>query len=431
MYKILESRNFGLKIYNRFPLKYREEDINQKFALKRYLQVIGEGGFKYAIEDVNGLLKLIDPDNVDEKVLEILFLHYGLEIFNGIPKDYLRYLLPKLGELYSMKGSIKAVENVCAFISGIKTTTTVENEKDNSTVIVRLEMDTNLGEYVPNVNQLNRILRKFIPFYCDLSTIYSYVFYENAVILGIEKTLFNVKEKKAETTVIKSNKDNDILSDSFLTIYDESNRLKGVIDIIGKNKIGYIPIYEEGFINKNNENTFEKRKIIFNEKEENRLSSNEGISEKFIFIYEEKNGLRKKTLSNIYSETLNKEDKLINSSFILNERIEGEDIDELVLERIFISDKSSLTGMDYIIEGNIQYIEKEDIPFRNKEEELKEKVFKEYQEDINMEAKEQGDNYKGFILNLRTNKLNEMQLGIPNSFDKVYYKNGDVSYVYN
>lgn len=431
MYKILESKNFGLKIYNRFPLKYREEDINQKFALKRYLQVMGEGGFKYAIEDVNGLLKLIDPDNVDEKVLEILFLHYGLEIFNGIPKDYLRYLLPKLGELYSMKGSIKAVENVCAFISGIKTTTTVENEKDNSTVIVRLEMDTNLGEYVPNVNQLNRILRKFIPFYCDLSTIYSYVFYENAVILGIEKTLFNIKEKKVETTVIKSNKDNDILSDSFLTIYGESNRLKGVIDIIGKNKIGYIPIYEEGFINKDNENTFEKRRIIFNEKEENRLSSNEGISEKFIFIYEEKNGLRKKTLSNIYSETLNKEDKLINSSFILNERIEGEDIDEIVLERIFISDKSNLTGTDYIIEGKIQYIEKEDIPFRNKEEELKEKVFKEYQENTNMEAKEQGDNYKGFILNLRPNKLNEMKLGIPNSFDKVYYKNGEVSYVYN
>ena len=58
---LLKSDDFGLKIYNRFPPAYREDDVKEKFALKRYLQVTGDGGFKYAIEDINGLTNIIDP----------------------------------------------------------------------------------------------------------------------------------------------------------------------------------------------------------------------------------------------------------------------------------------------------------------------------------------------------------------------------------
>ena len=45
MSNILNSEDFGLKIYNRFPPKYREDDVGQKLALKRYLQALSDGGF--------------------------------------------------------------------------------------------------------------------------------------------------------------------------------------------------------------------------------------------------------------------------------------------------------------------------------------------------------------------------------------------------
>ena len=42
MSNILNSKDFGLKIYNRFPPKYREDDVEQKYALKRYIQSLSE-----------------------------------------------------------------------------------------------------------------------------------------------------------------------------------------------------------------------------------------------------------------------------------------------------------------------------------------------------------------------------------------------------
>ena len=77
MSNILNSEYFGLKIYNRFPPKYREDDVGQNFALKRYLQALSDGGFKYSIDEINGIADLKDPDKVDSKVLPILFKQIG------------------------------------------------------------------------------------------------------------------------------------------------------------------------------------------------------------------------------------------------------------------------------------------------------------------------------------------------------------------
>ena len=203
MSNLLKSDNFGQRIYDRFPMKYREDDIDQKYALKRYLQAMGDGGFQFAIEDINGLTTLIDPDTIKAEFLPLLFRHYGLEVFNGIPEEYLRYLLPRLGEIYAMKGSLQAIDYVCTSISGIKTITTVDyDENGNPTVKVKLEMDVALGDFVPDVEQLNRILEKFVPFYCDLLTIYSYLFYETGDLETAEKDFLHILDVKNEKALI-------------------------------------------------------------------------------------------------------------------------------------------------------------------------------------------------------------------------------------
>lgn len=218
MSNLLKSGNFGDKIYNRFPMKYREDDIDQNFALKRYLQAMGDGGFQFAIEDINGLTTLIDPDTIKAEFLPLLFRHYGLEVFNGIPEEYLRYLLPRLGEIYAMKGSLQAIDYVCTSISGIKTITSVDyDENGNPTVVAKLEMDVNISDFVPDVEQLNRILEKFIPFYCDLLTIYSYLFYETGNLETAEKdflNIFDVKNEKAFISYAKGTRYAPTLTDS-------------------------------------------------------------------------------------------------------------------------------------------------------------------------------------------------------------------------
>ena len=200
MSNTLNSKDFGLKIYNKFPPKYREDDAMQNYALRRYLQALSDGGFKHTIDEINGLISLIDPTSTNKDVLPILFEQYGLKIFNGIPEQYLRYLLPRLGSVWSQKGSLSVVEFITSSISGIRTfTEVVYDEKDDPTINVKLEMDYSLGDYFPESEQLKRLLENFVPFYSDLVIIYYYVFNENQTLLSKDyEDFINIKDKKEE-----------------------------------------------------------------------------------------------------------------------------------------------------------------------------------------------------------------------------------------
>lgn len=172
---ILDSNNFGDKLYRRFPRKYQEDDVEQNYALKRYLQALADGGFKYSIDDVNGLLDLIDYTTTPKEVLQYLFAQYGLEIFNGIPEEYLRYLLPNLGEAWLKKGSTSVIDFIASVITGtISTSEIVMDEDENPSIRVSVDMGDKLSTYFPDNEQFKRLLEKFIPFYCDSTVVYTY-----------------------------------------------------------------------------------------------------------------------------------------------------------------------------------------------------------------------------------------------------------------
>lgn len=204
MSNILNSEDFGLKIYNRFPPKYREDDVGQNFALKRYLQALSDGGFKYSIDEINGITHLIDPDKADSKVLPVLFQQYGLSIFNGIPEEYLRYLLPRLGEAWSKKGSISVIEFVSSSLSGVKTSTEITyDEFGNPNVSVIFEMDYSIGSYFPNSEQFKKLLTNFVPYYCDLAILYAYRFYDDINLKGDDTEEMIVHDTKEDSGVLK------------------------------------------------------------------------------------------------------------------------------------------------------------------------------------------------------------------------------------
>lgn len=178
---LLNSEDFGLKIYDRFPASYREADEHYNLALKRYIQSVSDGGFKYTIEELNGLLNLVDFDTVDFKIIPLLYNQYGLEIFNGIPETYLRWFLPFLSLAYLKKGSISVIPFVVTSLSGIKTTTEVTYDTyGNPHLDVTMVMDyqVNGDDFFPDATQFKRILENFLPFYVDFTIIYSYIFHD-------------------------------------------------------------------------------------------------------------------------------------------------------------------------------------------------------------------------------------------------------------
>lgn len=207
MSNLLNVNDFNSKIYSRFPNIYKEEDLNQKFALKRYIQALSDGGFRYIIEDINGLLDLVNPSTTDSSILEILSEYYGLSIFHGIPEQYIRQLIPHISTLLEKKGSLNVIEYLASIVSGIQVTTTIEYSAsgkatfesgdpfgyaifdnggtgtgDITTLYVSFDMDVSLGDTVPNPTQMKRLLYQFLPFYLDLALIYTYLYHDLAIL---------------------------------------------------------------------------------------------------------------------------------------------------------------------------------------------------------------------------------------------------------
>lgn len=240
MSKTLDSITFGDKLYKSLPEIYRAEDAEVNFALKRYLQALSEGGFTKVIEETNKILSLVDPERVDAKILPVLFKSYGLEMFNGVPEMYLRKLLPMVSELFSLKGSITSVEYLTALISGVKSSIKVsEAFKVDHAVDVILEMDygTEQSKELPDREQLLRIIKEFVPFFCNVTIIYSYFFNEEARVF-IQDSYYSdyVTYTSGEQTVIHSN-DTEVarvvreaISDTGILKPNES--IKDVIDFL-------------------------------------------------------------------------------------------------------------------------------------------------------------------------------------------------------
>ena len=184
---ILDSSTFGEKIYNRFPSKYKADDVYTGYALKRFIFTVAEGGFKYVIDDTNGLLNLVRQDTSSPEVLKLLYEQYGMEVFNGIPEEYLRRFLPFLADASSYRGSLTAIDFISTSVTGIPTTTEIEaNDEDNSVdVTVTLELTRSVLKYFPDYNQLARILENFIPFYCTLYVVYNYSYKDDAFHLFV------------------------------------------------------------------------------------------------------------------------------------------------------------------------------------------------------------------------------------------------------
>ena len=171
---ILDSDSFGEKIYNKFPLKYREDDLSQNLALKRYIKSLGEG-FKVTIDDINGLLNFCDSDLIPDNVLPTVLRHYWLDIdvLEDIPPKYLRGLLKNIGVILLSRGTHNSVSYVVnSMFSATDLTNVTLNDVSGTDYTLTISTD-NVNTSVIDTPQVSKgikeIIKKFTPFFQNIT----------------------------------------------------------------------------------------------------------------------------------------------------------------------------------------------------------------------------------------------------------------------
>lgn len=212
MSKLLAGEQFNEKLYNTLPPVYHNADSMVDFALKRYLNVLSDGGFSKVIEEVNGILDLNDPEKTPKEVLSVVFSQYGLEIFNGLPELYLRKLLPILGDLYARKGATTVIEYLTSIISDVKSEVIISPDfLEDYHIDIKLEMDYDQqgARDIPDREQLLRIVKEFLPFFINVTIIFSYLFYELARLkTKDEEVLFHITDvRNDEARIVRQKGD--------------------------------------------------------------------------------------------------------------------------------------------------------------------------------------------------------------------------------
>lgn len=293
----LNGTKFGERLYDTLPHLYHSEDEMVDFALKRYLQALADGGYAYVIDELNGILDLNDPTKTPAEVLPVLFEQYGLPIFNGIPEAYLRKLLPILRDLYARKGATTVIEYLTSIISDVKSEVIISPDfKENYHIDIRLEMDYDQqgARDLPDREQLLRIIKEFLPFFIEVTFIFSYLFYELAKIRAKEFSHDYVTEIRSEHTRLPSKKGTSM----FPTL---NNFDLGLNDSIYLNETYY---YSEEV---------------------------DEFWDKISYILQETGNLNAQKSNQYLRQTLNNPFKVLNDDLVLNDYI---DTDELVATNI-------------------------------------------------------------------------------------------------
>lgn len=297
MSKVMDSKTFSGKLYNTLPVMYHNADSMVDYALKRYLQVLSDGGYSFVVDELNGILNLNDPERTPSEVLGVLFEQYGLPLFNGIPEVYLRKLLPILGDLYARKGATTVIEYLTSIISDVKTDIVISPDFLNDYhVDLRLEMDYDQtgARDLPDREQLLRIIKEFLPFFIEVTIIFVYLFYETAKLQARERPEDFVTEVRSEHS--------RLLSGNREGLFPTLNNFD-----LGLNKSIYL-----------NESYYYDVEV-------------DKFWDKIKYILQETGNLDRRKSNQCLRPTLNNPFKLLNDDLVLNDYI---DTDELVATNI-------------------------------------------------------------------------------------------------
>lgn len=153
-------------LYNRkLPQVYRDEDKKIGYPLKRYLESLIEGGFCGSIKDIEGVMLLIDPENIPEKFFPYLYESFGLEYFPDIDIVYQRKFLMNIGELIRRRGTFSSVQFLIKVLTGL------EAELSYKDRVLTITLSAKTMGQIDDIETSMRVISNFIktqiPYYVN------------------------------------------------------------------------------------------------------------------------------------------------------------------------------------------------------------------------------------------------------------------------
>lgn len=155
-------------LYNsKLPELYRVEDTKQKpkLPLYRYLQALFSAT-DYELDDINGVLLLVDPEKCPDKFLPFLLESFGLTYFEDIDPKYQRRLLNNVGVLFKRRGTYNCVRFLVRALTNLDVK--VHYNPDTRVLTITLLADTieSIRNLATSKKVITRYLQDFLPYYC-------------------------------------------------------------------------------------------------------------------------------------------------------------------------------------------------------------------------------------------------------------------------
>ena len=116
---LTSEKLLDLLYHKKLPQVYRDEDRKIGYPLKRYLESLIEGGCYGSIEDIEGMMNLIDPKTIPKEFFQYLCESFGLTYFPDINVTYQRKFLSNIGEIIKRRGTFACVRYLVRALTGL------------------------------------------------------------------------------------------------------------------------------------------------------------------------------------------------------------------------------------------------------------------------------------------------------------------------
>jgi phage tail-like protein len=164
------------RLYQSLPKIYRTKDIDNKFQLKRYLEILIGGGLSPVYKDAQGLASLTDIDKVPSQFLPFLASALGFTFPYDLDEQTRRAYIKTAVASYRIKGTKPALEFMIRELTRFHTQVDVDNATKK--LDVRLEVDMSRQDFDKVVDKVDFIVKEYAPAYSEYRLINTFIFIE-------------------------------------------------------------------------------------------------------------------------------------------------------------------------------------------------------------------------------------------------------------
>lgn len=165
------------RLYNNLPRIYRDMDMNQRYQLKRYLEILTSKGFSPVYEETKALLDLNDFDRIPKQYLPQLASVLGFKFPYDLDEQTQRTYIKMAVAGYKKKGTLSALTFMIRELTRFKTT--VETDSTNKEITVSLEVDLQRQDFERVVDKVTFLVDEYAPPYKQLNLINTFLWTED------------------------------------------------------------------------------------------------------------------------------------------------------------------------------------------------------------------------------------------------------------